>query len=224
MQNQSADQKKGILKTVAILVLIATASIGLFVNKLLTPVGLSKEELREKGVYLFEKPRLVKDFSLLDEKGNAFTKEELKGKWTLVFFGFTHCPDVCPTTLAVLHQFVEAMKQDKDDVILLDSTRVLLATVDPARDTPEVMGNYLEFFNPNFKGLTGEFMQVYNFATNLNAPFKKIVQGDDYTMDHSAYIFVLNDRGDYQGFIKPPITVDELMLKYPSIRQLYSNH
>ena len=214
-------QRRGIVKTLVIVGCIITASLGLFVNKLLTPASLSKDQLREKGVYLFEKPRLLNDFSLLDQQAVPFSKADLQGKWTLVFFGFTHCPDICPTTLAVLHQFYQSMKQQPDHRVLLDSTRIVLAAVDPARDTPEVLNAYLAYFNPSFIGLTGEFMQLYNFASNLNAPFKKIVQGDDYTMDHSAYIFVLNDRGDYQGFIKPPTTVDELTLKYPAIRKLY---
>ncbi len=214
-------QRKGILKTLLIIGGIISISLGLLLNKILTPHALTKDQLREKGVYIFEKPRLVKDFNLLDEEGETFTKANLEGKWSLVFFGFTHCPDVCPTTLATLHQFYEAMKKEPRNRVLLDSTRVILATVDPAKDTPAVLKEYVNYFNPNFHAVTGEFLSVYNFATNLNAPFKKIVQGDSYTMDHSSYIFVLNGRGDFQGFIKPPINVEQLMLKYPAIRQLY---
>ena len=221
MTTAAQAQRKGIIKTLIIVACIISASLALFINKILTPPSLSKEQLREKGVYLFEKPRLMKEFSLLDQNAAAITKADLEGKWSLVFFGFTHCPDICPTTLAVLHQFYEAMKKEPDNRVLLDSTRIVLATVDPARDSPETLKEYLAFFNPGFMGVTGEFMSIYNFASNLNAPFKKIVQDDSYTMDHSAYIFVLNARGDYQGFIKPPITVDELMLKYPAIRHLY---
>lgn len=214
-------QKKGILKTLLIVGCIMSVSLGLFLNKILTPTSLTKEQLREQGVYLFEKPRLVNDINLLDKNGAAFTKENLKGKWSLVFFGFTHCPDICPTTLATLNQFYKTMKKEPAHRVLLDSTRIILASVDPARDTPAVLNEYVNYFNPNFQAVTGEFLSIYNFATNLNAPFKKVVQTDDYTVDHSSYIFVLNDRGDYQGFIKPPINVDELMKKYPAVRWHY---
>jgi protein SCO1/2 len=214
-------QRKGILKTLLIVGGIISISLALLLNKILSPPSLSKDQLREQGVYLFEKPRLVKDFELLDKNAQPFTKKDLVGKWSLVFFGFTHCPDICPTTLATLNQFYQQMKKEPANRVLLDKTRVILATVDPAKDTPEVLKPYVDYFNPNFNAITGEFLSVYNLATNLNAPFKKIVQGDDYTMDHSAYVFVLNDKGDYQGFIKPPISVEALMLKYPAIRHLY---
>jgi len=218
---KSDAQRKGIQKTLIIVGAIILMSLTLFVNKILAPPHLSKEQLREKGVFLFEKPRLVNEFSLLNQKGEAISKVDLEGKWSLVFFGFTHCPDICPTTLALLNKFHEQMKKKASDRVLLDNTRVVLATVDPARDTPEVLAEYLAFFNPNFWGVTGEFIPMYNFATNLNAPFKKIVQGDDYTMDHSAYIFILNARGDYQGFIKPPFTVEDIVFKYTAVRNLY---
>ncbi|MCK5880685.1 MAG: SCO family protein [Sinobacterium sp.] len=218
---KTESQKKGILKTLVIVAGIISISLGLFINKILTPASLTKDQLREQGVYLFEKPRSVKDFSLLDKNAKPFTKADLKGSWSLVFFGFTHCPDVCPTTLATLNQFYQQMKKEPANRVLLDSTRIILVSVDPAKDTPQVLKNYVTYFNPNFNALTGEFISIYNFATNLNAPFKKVVQGSDYTVDHSAYIFVLNAHGDFQGFIKPPIDVASLMEKYPAIRHMY---
>lgn len=211
-------QRKGIAKTLMIVFCIIATSLGLFVNKIMTKPTLSEEQLRERGVFLFEKPRLLKDFSLLDHKGAEFSKENLQGKWTLVFFGFTFCPDVCPTTLAMLSKAVPLI----EDPEFAETTQVLLVTVDPARDTPEKLAEYVPYFNKNFIGITGEFLTILSLAGNINAAFQKVpLDNGMYTMDHSANVFILNDRGDYQGFMKPPFDSGKFSADYESMRKLY---
>ncbi|HEY9033224.1 MAG TPA: SCO family protein, partial [Pseudomonadales bacterium] len=92
------DSRRNIRLTIIGICLFMAAMIGLLVNKQLSQPAISKEQLREQGVFLFDQPRIIKPFSLLDHHGNAFTEQQLKGQWSLVFFGFTFCPDICPAT------------------------------------------------------------------------------------------------------------------------------
>src|SRR5690606_22138642 len=110
-------------------------------------------------------------------KGEIFTEKNLQGKWTLMFFGFTHCPDICPTTLAKLAQVYKQLDTD-----LQKQTQVVMVSVDPARDTQEKLAEYMPYFNEDFIGVTGEFTEILKFSRNVNAVFNKVVTGDDYTV------------------------------------------
>jgi protein SCO1/2 len=209
-------QKSGIYKSVFLALGIAVLSLGMFINKITSVPALNIEQLKERGIFLFEPPRLVKDFELLNHRGEVVTKESLQGKWSLVFFGFTNCPDVCPTTLAMLNKVMGKIK----DPEVLQTTQVILVTVDPARDTVESLGKYVPYFNPNFIGLTGDFLQILSVAGNLNAAFVKVpLDNGNYTMDHSANVFLLNDKGDFQGFIKPPFKAADFATNYTAARK-----
>lgn len=212
------DSRRNIRLTIIGICLFMAAMIGLLVNKQLSQPAISKEQLREQGVFLFDQPRIIKPFSLLDHHGNAFTEQQLQGQWSLVFFGFTFCPDICPATMAMLNQVVRGI----DDPAIAASTRVVLVSVDPARDTVAQLGLYVPYFNPDFTGVTGEFFTIHALATNLNAAFQKVPGGgDNYTVDHSAYVFLVNPRGDYQGFFKPPFDAERFRQHYLAVRELY---
>lgn len=213
--------RKGILKTVLVICLFMALMVGLLINKMLTKPVLNTDQLKERGVFLYDTPRLIKPFSLLDHQGQVFDNNRLKGKWTLVFFGFTFCPDVCPTTLAMLKNALAII----DDKSLLASTQVLMVTVDPARDTVQQLKPYISYFHPDFLGVTGDFLKIHSFATNLSAPFQKVPGGgENYSVDHSAYIFLINPYGDYQGFLKPPFAADTFSLNYQSVRAMYKDY
>lgn len=176
-------------------------------------------EMRANGAYLFDQPRIFKDFQLTDHRGQAFSLAQLKDKWTLVFFGFTHCPDVCPTTMAAMNKFVGIL----DPEVLAD-TQVVLVTVDPARDTVSKLSEYVPYFNKDFIGLTGDFIEIKRLANQLNIAFAKVVSnpnegGDDYSVDHSANIALINPYGHYHAFFKPPLEAPRLKLTYLSMRK-----
>lgn len=214
------NESKRIHITILIICLFMATMIGLFANKMLSKPVLNQEQLAKRGVYLFDKPRQVKAFELTSHKGEAFTNKDVQGQWTLVFFGFTFCPDVCPTTLAFLNQVMRNMEDDG----LRQSTKIVMVSVDPARDTPEKLAQYVPFFNPEFVGVTGEFLKIHSFATNLNAPFRKVPGGGkNYNVDHSAYVFLLNPRGDFQGFFKPPFAAEKFLVDYDAVRTLYKD-
>lgn len=215
-ENTQSQQQRGIRLTIIAIVVFILVVMILFLNKILTPRHLSPLELQVNGAIQFEQPRRFKDFTLLDHHGAVFDRSRLEGKWSLIFFGFTHCPDICPTTLASLSQW-HAQLPEK----LQADTQVVLVTVDPARDDVATLAQYVPYFHPDFIGVTGEFLAIKRFANQLNVAFTKVVQGDDYTMDHSAIVALVNPKGDYHAFFKPPLESHKLTLTYTSIRNSF---
>ena len=165
-----------------------------------------------KAVTLMPAPRALPAFSLQQSDGTALTTEDLAGHWTVVFIGFTYCPDVCPTTLAELAQ---AQKQWE---ALPESTRprVLFVSVDPERDTPAKAGEYAHAFHPDTLAATADIPALEKFATSLGFVFMKVpgkgyaANPNDYSVDHSANIALLDPQGRLAGLIRPPFRPDAI--------------
>jgi protein SCO1/2 len=131
-------------------------------------------------------------FRLDDQNGKAVTDADMKGKPFLVFFGYTHCPDVCPTTLFDMSQLFKALGPDAD------RTGALFITVDPERDTPSVLKDYLSNFDPHLRGLTGDQASIDAALRAYRVYAKKIpLQGGDYTMDHTAIVYLMDKDGQF---------------------------
>lgn len=214
-QTHSDKQRRGIRITLLVIAVFVIAVLAGFINKITTPRVLSDLELRANGTFVFEQPRIFKDFSLLDQNGQPFTLENMEGKWTLVFFGFASCPDICPTTLALLKKVKAQLNDD-----IREQVQVVMVSVDPARDDVQSLSQYMPYFDPEFIGLTGEFLEIKRLATQLSAAFVKVRTGDhpdDYTVDHSANIMLVNPRGHYHGFIKPPLDAGRIKLTLQSL-------
>jgi protein SCO1/2 len=155
-------------------------------------------------------PRPIEDFTLVDESGKPFTLNDLKGRPTLVFFGFTHCPDVCPTTLAKLARVVKAAA--------IPDLRVLLVSVDPERDKPEQLQQYVHAFDPNFKGATGTPAEINRFAREFGVAVARVdLGGGDYTMDHSAVVFLLDNQGRRVALFTPPYEIQPVAADLRSV-------
>jgi protein SCO1 len=149
------------------------------------------------------RPKAVIDFQLTDSSGHPFTRGDLSGAPALVFFGFTHCPDVCPTTLVKLAQLRHRAP--------VAGLRVVFISVDPQRDTPSVLGTYVHAFDPQFQGLTGDPRTIARLAANFGVAVNRVeLPGGDYTMDHSAVVFVLDDRAHIVAIFTPPFDVAAL--------------
>jgi protein SCO1/2 len=131
-------------------------------------------------------------FKLTDQNGQTVTDQDMKGHPFLVFFGFTHCPDVCPTTLFEVSQILRALGPDADRV------RALFITVDPERDTPALMKDYLSSFDPHLAGLTGDPAAVAAVAKAYRVYYKKVpLDQGGYTMDHTAIIYLMDKEGRF---------------------------
>ncbi len=131
-------------------------------------------------------------FQLVDQDGKTVTEKSMLGKPTLVFFGFTHCPDICPTSLFEMSETLRALGKDGDKV------NAYFVSVDPERDTVPVMKSYIGSFDPRLKGLTGDEAAVKTIVTAYRAYAKKTPLKDgDYTMDHTALIYLMNKDGQF---------------------------
>ena len=145
----------------------------------------------------YPQARAIPDFELSDAAGGTLTRHSLEGAPTLVFFGFTHCPDVCPTTLVKLAQ---AQRQ-----AALPGLRVLFISIDPQRDTPQAVGEYVHAFDPAFRGATGTAAALLPLATRFGVAVNRVeLPGGDYTMDHSAVVFLLDRAANIVAIFTPP--------------------
>jgi len=207
--------------TVAALVVFMVAVVMMMINRVGQPTLLSEGQMRANGAWMYKPPRNVNAFTLRDHNGAEFTHTGLEGKWTLLFVGYTSCPDVCPTTLAMLAK----LKKELAGTEAENNTQVILVSADPQRDTPERLKQYVTYFDPQFVGVTGEFLDLQRFATNLSIAFTKVPGSDpnNYLIDHGANITLINPRGDYQGFFKPPFDIAKLKMTYRSVRWQYEH-
>jgi protein SCO1/2 len=162
----------------------------------------SKGPALASGTWL-PRPKPVGDFHLIDSRGHPFGVRELHGKASLVFFGFTHCPDVCPTTLAKLAQVKKAG---------VGPLQVLFISVDPGRDTPDRLEAYVHAFDPDFIGLSADEATLARLARSFAVVFNRVALPDgDYTMDHSAVLFLLNGKAQIAAIFTPPFDTQPLV-------------
>ena len=211
--------RRGIAVTVvAILVFIVVVVAG-FVHRIQQPRVMTEAETRANGLFVFDTPRDLGEFSLIDHRGEAFTSARLNGSWTLVFWGFTHCPDVCPTTMAFLADVMSHLEATE-----AENTQVVMMSVDPARDTQAVLAQYVPYFHPDFIGVTGEFTEILQLAHRFSAPFRKVTEPDgSYQVDHSANVALVNPRGDFHGFFRAPLDLAKFKVTYRSTRYLWEH-
>lgn len=150
----------------------------------------------------------------IDQHGADFGAEQLAGRWNLLFFGFTNCPDICPLTLALLAQ-VEKRLADLPEA---QRPQIILVSADPKRDTPERLTTYLNSFSPTFIGLTGDEATIHDFALKMHVPVAIVPLGEDnYTVDHSAAVFVVDPQVRLRALASAPHTVDVLASDYRAI-------
>jgi protein SCO1 len=169
------------------------------------------------GIYLDSKPKddqlvaafkIGGPFSMTDHNGQAVTEKNYAGKALAVFFGFTYCPDVCPTTLSRLSSLMDTLGPDAKKI------QVILVSVDPERDTPAVLKAYISAFDPRFVGLTGTPDQLANFAKSYRAFYEKVPAANgEYTMNHSAGVFLFDGRGVFQSTLDTHEKTDVVIKK-----------
>ena len=211
--------QKGVRWTIAGVLLFMTVVVTSFIHRVGEPRIMSLAETRANGLFLFDTPRDPGEFSLIDHHGSPFAREDLIDQWTLIFFGFTHCPDICPTTMAELAELkAQLVGTEASDA------RVVMLSVDPARDTPERLAQYVPYFHADFVGVTGDFTDILSFAQRLNAPFRKVSEPDGaYQMEHSANVMLMNPRGDYHGFFRAPLDIPKMRVTLRSTQYLWEH-
>jgi len=187
-------------RPVLALLLLGAAAIvvGALLARALSPSGVNL-----RGGTWLPQPRSLTEFHLQDLGGREFTRDDLRGHPTLLFFGFTHCPDVCPTTLVTLAQLQRLAP--------LPGCRVVFVSIDPERDSTEALQVYLDAFSKEFIGLRGDRPALAPLLKSLNAiAVRENLPGGGYTMDHSATLYLLNDRAQLVAVFSPPFATPTL--------------
>jgi len=191
---------KGIFWTVLSCLAFMAIVLSLFISRMNTARELTEQEYKDLGAYFIDPPRQLSGFHLISDQNMNFAIDDFKGKWSILFFGFTFCPDICPLTMKQLSDVKEGLT-DKADRI-----NFYLVSIDPDRDSPENLRTYLDNFDEEFIGLTGEIDKIYKFSTQVNAPFFPVVNSNEenYTVDHSGSLVLINPEGNYAGFFRAP--------------------
>ncbi|MFN3578866.1 MAG: SCO family protein [Pseudomonas sp.] len=203
----------GVQKTVLVTLAAIALVIGAIVNKVTRPVPLDRDQLSESGIFLFDSPRSIPEIEMLSSAGGSWGKDDLIGQWDLLFFGYTFCPDICPTTMAELKQVVSSLPEG-----YAEQLRVTMVSVDPNRDTPEQMQQYLGFFNAGFQGATGDPQELAKLARALSIAYiEPDTSTENYLVDHSGQVVMVNPDGQYVGFLRPPLKPQELSQWLPRI-------
>ncbi|UCZ82407.1 SCO family protein [Pseudomonas sp. L5B5] len=204
-------------KTVFILVAVVALILGLTVNKVLSGKGQGDPTaLIDAGIIMLPQSRSLPGVKMLDQDGQPVVVDELKGKWSLLFFGYTFCPDICPTTLAQLRQIKSELPKD-----VVDQLQIVLVSVDPNRDTPQQLKQYLGYFDKDFRGLTASSMEdLQKLANAVSIPFIPAdTSKPNYTVDHSGNLAVIGPDGNQRGFIRAPLNNQKLVAQLPAMVQ-----
>jgi len=200
-----------------VVLLLVVASIFAFV--VYRQVNLVSEEtqpppnLAEYNTYVYEDGRPLAEFTLTNENGETVTRDDLKGRWTFAFVGYTNCPDICPLAMSNLRRF------DQQLPAKLPQPDYLLISADPKHDTPERLKNYTDFFGENFHGLTGDLETTRALAKSLNAVFQHREADGQLQVDHSGHFALLNPEAEVQALIQPPHRPEQLIEAFERIYQ-----
>ena len=200
--------------TVFVLVAIVALVLGLTVNKVLTSKGQGDPTvLLDAGIVLLPQSRNLPELSLINQDGQTVEVDQLKEQWSLLFFGYTFCPDICPATLAQLRQLQGQLPPET-----LSKLRIVLVTVDPNRDTPEQLKKYLDYFDAGFIGLTGEEATLQKLANAVSIPYIPAdTSKENYTVDHSGNLVIIGPDGTQRGFIRAPVNNAKLAAQLPGL-------
>jgi len=171
---------------------------------------------------LVKNPVPVRPFELLDQKKNPFNTDRLKGFWTLMFFGYTHCPDVCPTTLSELDNAASRLNKSTKGK---NKLQYVFVSIDPGRDTPELLADYVSYFDAKFIAVTGEHKQLKQLANPLGIQYK-IGTGfnKEYLVEHSSAMLLIDPEGRYYARFEAPHYAEEIVAGFKALRKYYEEH
>jgi protein SCO1/2 len=201
-------------KAVAALLVVAALGVGWMIEKALNGGDLDDNaELLEAGIVLLQEGRPLPALSMNDQDGQAVAMDSLTGHWSLMFFGYTFCPDICPTTLAQLREV-----QRKLPPAAAQRLQVYFVSVDPHRDTPAQLKNYLSYFDKRFIGLTAPDSVLSQLSTAISVPYlPPDTSKPNYTVQHSGNLAVVGPDGRLRGFIRAPFDTALLLRRLPAV-------
>ena len=192
-------------RNVIFILLILFSITGLFTYFQSLPSLLEKKPSLITGKILV-RPMEIDNFELIDQNNEAFNKKSLEGGWTVLFFGYTNCPDVCPTTIYKLAEIKNGIKEDLPSA----NFNTVLVTLDPDRDSSERLDEYIGYFDETMLGVTGTYENIQSFTSSLSVFYQRINKEEGYDFNHTASIFVFDKDGSLFATMSPANTVGEL--------------
>lgn len=180
-----------------------------------------QDTFETEAATILESPRTISKFELIDNHGNAFTNENLKDKWTFMFFGYTSCPGICPTILKELVKVYEKLHVDEGN----EKIQVVMVSIDPERDSVERMNNYVTAFNPSFIGLKGTSDQIKSMTKELGIVYLKVVADEadtdmSFEIDHSGALLLFNPKGELHALFSMPHDSEEIVGDFKVIEHI----
>jgi len=192
-------------RNVIFILLILFSITGLFTYFQSLPSLLEKKPSLITGKILV-RPMEIDNFELIDQNNEVFNKKSLEGGWTVLFFGYTNCPDVCPTTIYKLAEIKNGIKEDLPSA----NFNTVLVTLDPDRDSTERLDEYIGYFDETMLGVTGTYENIQSFTSSLSVFYQRINKEEGYDFNHTASIFVFDKDGSLFATMSPANTVGEL--------------
>ena len=206
--------------TVLLIIIVAVLSIaaGVIINQTFLKTSRDTQTPPGLDATVLPQARPFSGFQLVDHNDQPFTAESLKGKWHFMFFGFTNCPDVCPTALKIMQGVWKKLPADKA------KPGMLFFSVDPDRDPPKLLKSYVTYYHPEFIGVTGDLNQIDILTNQLGILYgydDKQEKPDDYTVNHSAQILLTDPQGRMRAVFSPPYDAESISHALKVIRNFY---
>ena len=188
-----------------LIIMVAAVAVGLFASR-----TMIDRTLDLRAAQLFPTPRTLSDFQMETAGGEPFTLADLQGQWSLMFFGFTNCPDVCPDTLAMLAQSMEQLRLMRRE----DLPQVVFVSVDPDRDHGQLLADYVSWFDPEFVAVTGPEEQLQALTRQLGIVYWREAPDERtgfYNVDHSAAVLIIDPEGRLHGRFGHPLVPEDVV-------------
>lgn len=207
-------------KRFTVTVLIGAALLGLATGiGIYTSKFYPMEDQDTQAIHglLWPNPKPLSLFTTIDQDGNEFGLERMLGKWSFVFFGYTHCPDVCPVTLSILNQVHAQLAKTGNS----QHVQIIFVSVDPERDTPDKLKSYVKYFNPEFIGISGSEQQINELCRQIGITSIKGMETTpgEYLVDHTASVFLFDPKGRLVSLFSAPQQVDNAVEQFLKIRK-----
>ena len=217
---QTVNMKKLLPRILIITTCVAAVATGFLLNSNSGTGNQSADVKPEISGFAFPDPAALTGIELISENEEPLTEEYFKGDWTFIYVGYTFCPDACPISLNILSQTFAQLEEQEANT----NVKTLLVSVDPERDSPQRLKEYVKYFNESFSGATGTEENLSSFARQVSAVYSlpKDRSGNDYLVDHSSSIILINPRAEVHAFFPPPQKADLLAADYIKLRDHFS--
>lgn len=195
-----------------VLFVVVPLSLGIMFSLV---INQKQGSLESVSATILNEAKALPEFSLQDHRGEAFTKESLRGQWSFVFFGYTHCPDVCPTTLTLLNQVDQVLKKESG----ANSPETIFISVDPTRDTVAQLAEYVPYFNSEYTGVTGSLENLQALTKSLGIAFGKEgdTESEEYEVFHSSRIMLIDPDARLKALFSSSHDVNQIVSDYIKI-------